>query len=75
MSRHLQTLRRQAAQAKIAEVLSPMQPKRLPAKEWHANQPQQTVSVTFRFLTKTGQAIAVADGTKEINPATGQLWD
>lgn len=47
--------------------------KRMHPKDWHARQRQETVSVTFRFVTKSGQAIAVADGTEEPNPETGEL--
>ena len=41
--------------------------------DWHSQQRQETVSVVLRFITKTGQAIAVADGTEEPHPETGEL--
>ena len=41
--------------------------------DWHSQQKQETVSVVLRFITKTGQAIAVADGAEEPHPETGEL--
>jgi hypothetical protein len=39
--------------------------------------PERTaeVSVIFRFVTKSGLAIAVADGTETVDPETGEIKD